>query len=147
MTASTENKKEQAPSTESVTLGSLSWLNIEQPTKREIDYLAQHYSFNPFDLEDSLTRRQQSKLDVYKDYLFFIFQFSVWDRATRVSKSDRVSIFIGNGYLITLHDGQLKALENLFHDCQTNEEMRQENMNSGSGYLLCHILHMMIDYY
>ena len=147
MAASTENKKEQSPSKESITWGGLTWLNIERPTQREIEYLAQHYSFNPFDLEDCLSRRQQSKLDVYKDYLFFIFQFSVWDRATRVSKSDRVSIFIGNGYLITLHDGQLKPLENLVHDCQTNEEIRQENMSNGSGYLLYRILDRVIDSY
>ncbi len=79
MTASTENKKEQSPGMESVTWGGLTWLNIERPTQREMDYLAQHYSFNSFDLEDCLSRRQQSKLDVYKDYLFCIWQFSVWD--------------------------------------------------------------------
>ena len=147
MTASTENKKEQSPSMESVTWGDLTWLNIEQPAQKEIEYLAQHYSFNSFDLDDCLSRRQQSKLDVYKNYLFFIFQFSVWDSATRVSRSDRVSVFIGDKYLITLHDGQLKPLVNLFLECLTNEEIRKENMSSGSGYLLYRMLDGVIDYY
>ncbi len=147
MVASTENGKVQVPIMESVTLGDLTWLNIEHPTQREMEYLAQQYSFNSFDLEDCLSKRQLSKLDVYPEYLFFIFQFSVWDKATRVSKSDKVSVFIGDKYLITLHDGQLKPLVNLLRDCQTDEKALQRNLENGSGYLLYVILDRVIDYY
>ncbi len=147
MTAPTEKLKVQSPRMESVSWDDLTWLNIEQPTQQEIDYLAQHYPFNAFDLEDCLSRRQQSKLDVYQGYLFFIFQFSVWDSVTKVSKSDRVSVFVGDNYLITVHDGQLRPLVKLFQDCQTNEEMRQASLKNGSGYLLYNILDRVIDYY
>lgn len=132
---------------EAFTWNGLTWLNIEQLTQREMDYLAQHYPFNSFDLEDCLSRRQQSKLDVYKDYLFFIFQFSVWDRASRVSRSDKVAVFIGEDYLITIHDGQLKPLVSLFSECRTNEQFRMNNLSKGSGYLLYQILDRVIDYY
>ena len=147
MAASIRNEKELAPSTESFTWGGLTWLNIERPTQKEMDYLAQHYPFNAYDLEDCLSKRQQSKLDVYGDYLFYIFQFSVWDTVTKVSKSDKVSVFVGKDYLITLHDGQLKPLVNLFRECQINEEVRQESLKNGSGHLLYNILDRVIDYY
>ncbi|OGO22577.1 MAG: hypothetical protein A2Z28_04155 [Chloroflexi bacterium RBG_16_51_9] len=147
MTASIEIKKELASSVESFTWGGLTWLNIERPTQKEMDYLAQHYPFNTYDLEDCLSKRQQSKLDVYQDYLFYIFQFSVWDKATKISKSDKVSVFVGKDYLITLHDGQLKPLVNLFRECQSNEKARQESLKNGSGHLLYNILDRVIDYY
>ena len=142
-----EKLKGQASKVESIVFGDLTWLNITQPTELEMGYLAQRYSFNSFDLEDCLSKRQQSKLDVYKEYLFFIFQFSVWDNKARVSKSDRVSVFIGNGYLVTIHDGQLKPLMSLFRDCQSTEEIRTDNMNGGSGYLLYRIVDRVIDAY
>ncbi|MBI2850984.1 MAG: magnesium transporter CorA family protein [Chloroflexi bacterium] len=147
MATAPDKQKEEKLNMESVNWGGLTWFNIERPTQREMDYLAQHYPFNSFDLEDCLSRRQQSKLDVYKDYLFLIFQFSVWDSVARVSKSDKVSVFVGKDYLITVHDGQLKPLVNLFRDCQSNEEIRHENLNNGSGYLLYRILDRVIDYY
>src|SRR3990170_6358621 len=147
MTAATENGKGLSLGVESFTWGGLTWLNIERPTQKEMDYLAQHYPFNTYDLEDCLSKRQQSKLDVYQDYLFYIFQFSVWDKATKISKSDKVSVFVGKDYLITLHDGQLKPLVNLFRDCQANEETRQESLKNGSGHLLYNILDRVIDYY
>lgn len=145
--AQAEEKQMDKLRIESVSFGGLTWVNIERPTQREIDYLAKNYPFNSFDLEDCLSRRQQSKLDVYEEYLFLIFQFSVWDKAARISRSDKVSVFVGKDYLITVHDGQLKPLMNLFRSCQANEPARHENMTHGSGFLLYRIMDDVIDYY
>ena len=132
---------------ESVEWNGLTWVNIEQPTKREIDYLAKNYSFHPMDLDDCLSERQRPKVDVYKDYIFLIFHFSIWNRATRISRHDQVSVFVGEKYLITVHDGQLKTLVGLFRQCQTDEGARQQNLGNGSGYLLYRILDRTVDAY
>jgi magnesium transporter len=142
-----EIKPEEQPHIQSVTWGELTWVNIEHPTKQEMEYLAQNYSFNRLDLDDCLSRRQRPKLDVYKDYLFFIFHFSVYSRERRVSTHGQVSTFIGGKYLITVHNGELKPLVNLFRSCQTNEEVRTQNFSHGSGYLLYLILDRMADAY
>lgn len=132
---------------ESVEWNGLTWINIEKPTKREIDYLAKNYSFHPMDLDDCLSERQRPKVDVYKDYIFLIFHFSIWNRATRISRHDQVSVFVGEKYLITVHDGQLKTLVGLFRQCQTDEGARQQNLDNGSGYLLYRILDRTVDAY
>ncbi|MBI3930914.1 MAG: magnesium transporter CorA family protein [Chloroflexi bacterium] len=147
MTVSQEKKKGQSLHLESLTWGDLTWVNIEQPTERETGYLAQNYPFHPLDLDDCLSLRQRPKLDVYKDYLFFIFPFSVWDKMTRVSRHDQVSVFVGEKYLITVHSGQLRTLVALFHQCQIDEEVCQQNLGSGSGYLLYRILDRTVDSY
>src|SRR4030043_105194 len=90
-----QEKEEQTLNMESLTWGDLTWVNIEHPTKRETEYLAQNYPFHPLDLDDCLSRRQRPKLDVYEDYLFFIFHFSVYDKKTRISTYDQVASFIG----------------------------------------------------
>ncbi len=141
-------KEEQPqPNVQEVTWGDLTWVNIQPPTERAKEYLAKNYSFHPMDLEDCLSRRQRPKLDVYEDYLFFIFQFSVWNKVTRVSQHEQVSVFIGEKYLITVHSGQLATLAALFRGCQIDEEARQQNLGSGSGYLLYRILDRMTDAY
>jgi magnesium transporter len=132
---------------ESITWGDLTWINITKPTQREMDYLSKNFPFHPLDLDDCLSRKQRPKLDEYKDYLFFIFHFSVYNRATRVSTHDQVSVFIGDKYLITVHNGQLKTLVELFRECQTDEEARRENLGNGSGGLLYRLLDRTIDAY
>ncbi len=147
MSVSQKSKEEQALNMESVTWGDLTWINIEQPTERETEYLAKNYPFHPLDLDDCLSRKQRPKLDEYKDYLFFIFHFSVYDTVTRVSTHDQVSAFIGDKYLITLHSGRLKTLVKLFRDCQIDEDARRENLSYGSGYLIYRILDRTVDSY
>jgi magnesium transporter len=132
---------------ESINFGDLTWINITKPTQREMDYLSKNFPFHPLDLDDCLSRKQRPKLDEYKDYLFFIFHFSVYNRATRVSTHDQVSVFIGDKYLITVHSGQLKTLVELFRECQIDEEARRENLSNGSGYLLYRLLDRTVDAY
>ncbi len=142
------SKTEQEPKLhlESITWGGLTWVNIENPTERETKYLSQHYPFHPLDLDDCLSRKQRPKIDEYKDYLFSVLHFQVYDKERKVSSHTQLSVFIGESYLITLHTGQLKALIRLFQECQT-EQACQENFAYGSGYLLYRILDRLVDSY
>ncbi len=144
--AITKIKKEEQPNLESLTWGDLSWINIEQPTERETEYLAQNYSFHPLDLDDCLSRIQRPKMDEYKDYLFLVFHFPVFNKETRVTTPSQLAVFIGENYLITLHKGELKPLVKLFKECQIDEESRQEYFSQGSGYLLYRIIDRLVDY-
>ena len=131
---------------ESVAWGELTWINIEQPTKQETEYLAENYPFHPLDLDDCLSRIQRPKIDVYDDYLFLVFHFPVFSKEARVTTPSQVSVFIGQNYLITLHKGDLKPLAKLFNQCQTDEEIRQEHFSQGSGYLLYRVVDRLVDY-
>ena len=130
---------------EKVTWGGLDWINIENPTRKETEYLSKHYPFHPLDLDDCLSRIQRPKIDEYKDYLFLVLHFPVFSKEMRVTLPSQVSIFISRDYLVTLHTGVLKPLVSLFRDCQINEQARQENMKS-SAYLLYRIVDRLIDY-
>jgi len=146
MTTSQVRKKEQPLNVESLTFGDLTWVNIERPTERETEYLAQNYPFHPLDLDDCRSRIQRSKIDEYKNYLFLVFHFPVFNKETRVTSPSQVSVFIGEKYLITLHKGELKPLVKLFKECQIDEESRQENFSQGSSYLLYRIIDRLVDY-
>lgn len=144
-TAKVKKEKEKL-NIESVTWGDLTWLNIEQPTERETEYLAQNYPFHPLDLDDCLSRIQRPKIDEYSDYLFLVFHFPVFKKESRTTTPSQLSVFIGNNYLITLHQGDLKPLVKFFHDCQLDEESQRENFSQGSAYLLYRIVDQLIDY-
>ena len=139
-------KKEEGLNLESVSWGNLTWVNIEHPTEKETEYLAQNYPFHPLDLDDCLSRIQRPKIDEYKDYLFLVFHFPVFYKEARVTAPSQLSIFIGQNYLITLHKGEFKPLVKLFKECQIDEESRQEHLGQGSAYLLYRITDRLVDY-
>ncbi len=145
MTTSQVGKEEQL-NLESLTWGNLTWVNIEGPTEQETEYLAQNYHFHPLDLDDCLSRIQRPKIDEYKDYLFLVFHFPVFNKEARVTTPSQLSVFIGENYLITLHKGELKPLVKLFRECQVDEESQQEYFSRGSGYLLYRLIDRLVDY-
>ncbi len=143
--ADTKEKGKQL-NMEAVEWNGLTWLNIEKPTERETEYLASNYPFHPLDLDDCLSRIQRPKIDEYRDYLFLVLHFPVFNKEAKITTPSQVSVFIGADYLITLHKGDLKPLVKLFRECQLEEEARQENFNQGAGYLLYRIIDRLIDY-
>lgn len=132
---------------ETLTHGRVTWVNIERPTPEDMSYLRQHYPFfHPLDLEDCLSRIERPKIDEYDDYLFIIMQFPVFDPQSRVSRPGEVDIFIGGGYLVTVHDGNLWPITKLFDDCQDEESARHNHMGRGASRLLHDVIDRLVDY-
>lgn len=142
-----EPATQQPLNIETITYGDLTWVNIESPTERETEWLAQNYQFHHLALDDCLSRKQISKLDVYPGYLFFIFHYPLYHKETRIATKQQWSAFIGENYLVTIHTGEMKTMMALFRDCQANEESRKEYFSGGSGFLLYRILDRAIDAY
>jgi magnesium transporter len=126
--------------------GHVTWVNIEKPTAQDMEYLRQHYPFHPLDLEDCLSRIERPKIDEYDDYLFIIMQFPVFDRSRRVSLPGEIDLFIGAGYLVTVHDGNLWPITRLFDECQADDERRAKYMGRGASRLLHDVIDGLVDY-
>lgn len=131
---------------ESVEFGGLTWYDMERPSEVETSYLAQTFSFHPLDLDDVLSKRQRPKIDEYKDYLFMVFHFPVYNKVEKLLTPSQLSVFIGPNYLITLHSGTLRPLIRLFHECEAEDECRKQFLTHGPGYLLYRIVDRLVDY-
>ena len=131
----------------SITEGKLTWVYIEKPTAREVDYLSQHFDFHPLNLDDILSRIQRPKIDEYDDHLFIVLHFPVFNKQNRVTTPSEVDIFIGENYIVTAHcSADLKPLAKFFKECQIDKEMRKTYLGRGSGFLLYHILDRLVNY-
>jgi magnesium transporter len=133
-------------SIETVAYGKVTWSNIERPTPEDIEVLRRNYNFHPLDLEDCLSKIERPKIDEYEDYLFIVMHFPVYDPNERISRPSEVDFFIGSGYLVTVHDGILKPIYQLFDDCQRYERTRAKHMGRGASRLLYSVIDALVDY-
>jgi magnesium transporter len=143
-TASSMVKRE--PTVTNVTWRNLTWVNIERPTRREMDSLAQTYPFHPLDLDDCLSKVQLPKIDEYESYLFIILHFPVFEHRTRITSPGQLAIFLGKEFVVTVHNGELKPLANLPLNCQQNTKTCEEYLGKDSGYFVYRIVDMLVDY-
>jgi magnesium transporter len=134
------------PNVEVVEHDGLRWINIERPMPVDRAWLEEHFEFHPLDYEDVLSRNQRPKIDEYDDYLFIVLYFPVFDKAVGRLNAAELDIFIGPDYIITIPNTPLPPVEYLFERCRSSEEVRENLLSKGSGYLLYRIVDDSFDY-
>jgi len=123
----------------------LRWINIDEPRLADRLWLAENFDFHDLDLEDVASRNQRPKVDEYPDYLFLVMQFPRFDKVTGRLHAAELDVFIGRDYVITLPNEAILPLPQLFERAEAREDVREEIMTKGSGFLLYEILDRCVD--
>ena len=118
----------------------LQWIDIVNPDEKDLDYLKNNFKFHPLDFEDVVTPSIRTKIDEYDDYNFIVLLFPYYDQSANEIKSVEVDFFVGPNYLVTIHSGKMKTLNNMANVAQQYDPARKSTMTQGSGYLLFTIL-------
>jgi magnesium transporter len=120
------------------------WIDIAKPTRDEMKKLAERFPFHELNLEDCLSKIQIPKIDRYQDHVFVILNFPTLEKE-RIPRSIQLASFIGSGYLVTVHQGELKPISEIFQQCVQSNKARQELMGRSSGYLFHSIIDALTD--
>ncbi|MGA7005501.1 MAG: magnesium transporter CorA family protein [Nitrososphaeraceae archaeon] len=130
---------------ESITNKSLTWVDIQKPTREKMSILEQLYPFHELNIEDCLSKIQIPKVDRYEDHIFVILHFPTIDKEKSIPRTTQLAIFAGFDYLVTVQQGELKPLTEMFQICKINEKQRDSFMGTSSGYLLHSIIDLLVD--
>jgi magnesium transporter len=138
---------------ETETLGNLkllhnngfTWIDISQPVHDDMIELGSRFHFHELNLDDCLSKIQISKIDRYQDHLFIILHFPTMAGETSIPRSSQLAVFMGSGYLVTVHQGDLKPLVDVFQRCAQSDGARQHLMGRSSGYLFHSIIDALVD--
>ena len=80
------------------------WKDLQNPDRSKLEELQKEHGLNALNVEDCLTKFELPKLDSYNDHVFFILHFPPIG-SKEIYKHSQLSVFAGNGYLITVHQG------------------------------------------
>lgn len=120
------------------------WIDVSRPTREEMKELGRNFSFHELNLDDCLSKIQIPKIDRYPDHIFLILHFPVVERES-VARASQLSVFMGAGYLVTVHQDDLRRLIEIFGACATDEKQRTELMGRSSGYLFHSVVDALVD--
>lgn len=124
----------------------VTWVDVTAPTKKDMEQLKEDFpQFHPLALEDCLSLLERPKIDDYDDHLFVVMQFPAWDKSEMISHPKEVDIFVGSGFVVTVHDGKLKPLVRLRAQMQ-EEEKRERLLSQGASRLMHTIIDRLVDY-
>jgi magnesium transporter len=123
----------------------LRWINIDEPRLADRAWLSEEFAFHELDLEDVASHNQRPKVDEYDEYLFLVMQFPRFDKDRGRLHPAELDIFVGPDYVITLPNKEILPLPALFERVQARDDVREQLMSKGSGYLLYEILDRCVD--
>jgi len=130
-----------------MTYGRVTWTNIVQPTPEDVRIVGEEYPYiHPLNLEDLLSPIERPKLDEDENYLFIVMHFPLWDPIQRLTRAREVDVLLGRGFVVTLHDGSLRPLTNLWESVERDENKRDDLLGRGSSHTFYVIVDRLVDY-
>jgi magnesium transporter len=120
------------------------WIDIVKPNRDKMKRLAVRFPFHELNLEDCLSKIQIPKIDRYEDHVFVILNFPTLEKQ-RIPRSSQLAAFLGSGYLVTVHHGELRPISETFQQCVRSEKARQELMGRSAGYLFHTLIDILTD--
>ncbi|MFB5608613.1 MAG: magnesium transporter CorA family protein [Nitrosarchaeum sp.] len=124
-----------------------SWIDLQNPDRNDVEKLAAQYQWNTLNIEDCMTKSELPKLDSYNNHFFVILHFPSLLRQPGISRNSQLSVFIGNDFLVTVHQGDLKPLVDLVNTCKNDSDQHRKErlLGKSSGYLLHEIIDILVD--
>ncbi|MEA2097647.1 MAG: magnesium transporter CorA family protein [Patescibacteria group bacterium] len=125
--------------------GKIKWMNIANPNSKDVQFLKKNFDICPTVLREYIPKIKRPKVEEYKNYLFIIIHFPIFNRKTRKTISTELDIILFKNTLITSHTGLLPELKKIFEKCSSDENVKKYYLRKNAVYLAYHILDKLID--
>jgi magnesium transporter len=124
--------------------GATVWVDLASPTPAEgKTILADVFKFHDVAVEDALSEIHHPKLESYDGYLYLILHGIHFQKGRHRFATHDVDFFLGETYLVTVHDGESRSIQRLREICPRNNQL----LADGPAGLLHRIVDSMVDHY
>lgn len=120
----------------------LNWIDVVDPTKKEIDELSEEYNFHELDREALIEENQRARIDTYEDYIFIVLHFPKYDTRSRRYLLNEFNIFLSKRYIISVRYHISNSIEKLFN---TYKEWKIDDEDVRNWFVLYDIIDVMLD--
>src|SRR5262245_11331304 len=91
--------------------GATLWVDLEDPSPDDMETLAGELGLHHLAVEDAIERHQRDKYVHYDDHLFLVCHAVELDAEETALRTEEIDVFIGDRWLVTVHDGRRDLLE------------------------------------
>ncbi len=78
----------------------ITWLDILNPSEREVDDIMQRYDFHDLDRDAIMEENQRDRVDTYEDYIFMILHFPKYNTKTKRYVLSEFNVFLSRQFFI-----------------------------------------------
>ncbi|MBU0458410.1 magnesium transporter CorA family protein [Patescibacteria group bacterium] len=129
----------------SLTYKGISWFDSPQTNEQDLLELQKKFGFHELDIEDCMSEHERPKVEEYDEYLFLVFHIPYINRRTGRVVKEEVNIFLGQDFFVTLHEGKIPLLDDLWKELKESHSKRGEYMEHGTGFFLYELMDKLFE--
>src|SRR5262245_45749318 len=119
------------------------WVDLQSPSIPESLILSDTMGFHPLSVEDAMSALQFPKVEAYDGYLYVVLHAIDFSDTGRGFKTHDVDFFLGPTYVVTVHEGKGRSIDELLEHCPRNSKI----LGDGPVALFHRIVDSMVDHY
>jgi len=131
---------------ETLKCGKIEWVHIENPSKKDMEFLKKNFNFHPIILDELLQPSTRSRVERYNQYLFMPYHFPVYDRTIKNSRRAEIDFLITKNSVITVSYERLEAVQNMRGALLNNASMHVRVKSQGTGLLVYYLIQEIINF-
>jgi magnesium transporter len=89
------------------------WIDIQGPTEKDLKWLSDQFGIHPIIIEELRGPSARARVEGYKNYLFFIYYFPLYDKEDKASIRTEIDFIVTHDSVITVH---YEAMKDVFDD-------------------------------
>ncbi len=113
----------------------MSWVDIEKPTQKDLDWFKNNFNFHPVTLGELIPPSAREKVEQFNDYLFLVTYIPAFNAKKRTTRAVELDILLTQDYLITVHNEPIEPLNDFAKKCQEKFELKSKYFSATSGHL------------
>ena len=123
----------------------LTWIDFDNPTADDVDYLRENFNIHPIPIEEFITPTIRPKATQYNNCLFLTVHIPLFETKNRTIYTGELDIILTKDHLITGHKYDIFQLTSFFDSLKKSEGKRRLYMSQTPSHLLYQILEILID--
>ncbi len=132
-------EREWLTPTSNVTL----WVDVSAPATDDSHILSDVFRFHPLSVEDALSEIHHPKIESYDGYLYLVLHGIDFQETERHFATHDIDFFVGRNYLVTVHDGTSRSIDDVRASCDRHGHVLAE----GPIGALHRIVDSLVDHY
>lgn len=128
-----------------ITENNLTWVDIEKPTTKDIDWLKTNFNFHPVTLEELIPPSAREKVEQFPDYLFMVMYIPIFNDKKRTTKPAELDILTTKNRVITVHQEPIEPLGSFLKKCQV-KGIKDKCFGETTGHLIYYLIEDLLNF-
>ena len=129
-----------------ITENNLTWVDVEKPAQKDIDWLKQNFNFHPITLSELIPSSQREKVEQFPDYLFLVMYVPIFNIKKRTTTPTELDVLITKTHIITVHQEEIEPLNSLFKKYEKEAGIREKTFKETSGHVFYWIAEEILNF-